>query len=99
MVACDGGDLLALELDSGEETGRVAIGGQPDAIWFNPKADCVYVAIGDLGVLHSVDVQKMRIGGTFETEKGAKTTALDIDRQTLYVFKPSSCAVAAFDEG
>ncbi len=98
FVACDAGDLLVLDLDSGEEAGRVAIGGEPDAIWFNPKADRVYVAIGDPGILQSVDVENMRIAGTVETEKGAKTTALDIDRQALYVFNPAACTVAAYAE-
>lgn len=43
FIACDGGHVIAVNLD-GEETGRTAISGAPDAIWFNARRRRLYVA-------------------------------------------------------
>ncbi len=55
FVACDGGALLALDLETGRELGTGAIPGAPDAIWYNPVRDCLYVAIGDPGLIAIIE--------------------------------------------
>src|SRR5207244_3823295 len=49
FVACDAGRLVLLDLKRDCETASVAIGGEPDAIWFNAQRNLVYVAIGNPG--------------------------------------------------
>jgi len=96
LVACDGGVAICLSSADGREVGKVQIAGEPDAIWVDAATDSLYVAVGSPGVIQVIDVGRMAVRETVVTEGGAKTTALDALRRVLYVFKPSSCSVAAF---
>jgi DNA-binding beta-propeller fold protein YncE len=96
FVACDGAELISLSTGDGRELGRVQIAGVPDAIWFDPAADSVYVAVATPGVIQVIDAARMSIQQTAVTEEGAQTTAFDAKRRALYVFRPKSCSVAAF---
>jgi DNA-binding beta-propeller fold protein YncE len=98
MVACDGGAVVALDLASGQELGQVPIAGAPDAIWFNPQRKRLYVAIAEPGIVEVVDTQAMVVVQQVETERDAHTTAFDVARQRLYVFLPSSCRAAVYEE-
>jgi hypothetical protein len=83
-VACDGGLLVEVDAPSGEMRRKWPLAGVPDATFFNPKSGLVHVAIGDPGLIQSVDP---RTGNStqFVTAVGAKTTAL-IEPDRLYVF-------------
>jgi hypothetical protein len=85
-VACDGGLLVEVDAQSGEMRREWPLAGVPDATFFNPKSGLVHVAIGDPGLIQSVDP---RTGNStqFITAIGAKTTAL-IEPDRLYVFSP-----------
>src|SRR6202011_6134916 len=85
-VACDEGSLVEVDVRSGEVRREWPLAGVPDATFFNPKSGLVHVAIGDPGLIQSVDP---RTGMTtqFVTAAGAKTTAL-IEPDRLYVFSP-----------
>ncbi len=86
-VACDGGSLVEVDSQSGKMRRNWPLAGVPDATFFNPKSDLVHVAIGDPGLIQTVDP----LAGTstkFITATGAKTTAL-IEPDRLYVFSPS----------
>jgi len=96
FAACDGGEMVCLSSVDGTEAAKVAIAGVPDAIWFNPAASSLYVAIAEPGLLQVIDTKRMAIAEAIKTEPGAQTTAFDVRRQDLYVFKPISCSVAAF---
>ena len=96
FVACDGGRLICLDSTIGQEVGSVEIAGGPDAIWFNPAKDHVYVAIGDPGLLQVVDTKEMAVLQTIETGAGTQTTAFDAKRQDLFIFRPSTCSVLAY---
>jgi DNA-binding beta-propeller fold protein YncE len=98
LVACDGGAVVALDLASGQEVGQVPIAGGPDAIWFNPHRKRLYVAIAEPGVIDVVDTEAMVVVQQVETERDAHTTAFDAGRQKLYVFLPSSCRAAVYEE-
>jgi DNA-binding beta-propeller fold protein YncE len=98
FVACDGGKVVAVELATGRELASVAIAGEPDAIWYNPGRLYLYVAIGQPGVLDVIDTQIMALVQELQTEGGAHTTAFDRTRQLLYVFLPSSCRAAVYEE-
>ena len=55
FVACDGGSLVAISTVSGSVRASWPLPGIPDATFFNPKSGLVHVAIGDPGVVRSVD--------------------------------------------
>jgi hypothetical protein len=88
--------MVCLSSVDGKELAKVAIAGVPDAIWFNAAASSLYVAIAHPGVLEVVDTNQMAIAETIQTEPGAQTTAFDVRRQALFVFKPVSCSAAAY---
>jgi DNA-binding beta-propeller fold protein YncE len=98
FVACDAGVVVALGLDDGRELGHTPIAGAPDAIWYNAHSGRLYVAIEDPGVVDVINTQTMTLEEEIATERGAHTTAFDPDRQRLYVFLPTTCRVAVYDE-
>jgi DNA-binding beta-propeller fold protein YncE len=98
FVACDGGMVVALDLETGHEQARVAIPGVPDAIWYNAPRQRLYVAIGDPGVVAIVNTRTMTVEEEVRTEVGAHTTAFDAARQRLYVFLPQTCRAAVYEE-
>ena len=86
-VACDGGSLVEFSTTAAEVRREWPLAGVPDATFFNPRSGLVHVAIGEPGVIQSVDPDT----GTstqFKTATGAKTTAL-VAPDSLYVFSPS----------
>jgi DNA-binding beta-propeller fold protein YncE len=98
FVACDGGRVLALDLETGRELAGAEIPGEPDAIWYNPDRSHLYVAIGRPGVVAVVDTRPMAVVQEVTTEAGAHTTAFDRARRRLYVFLPHSCQAAVYAE-
>jgi hypothetical protein len=86
-VACDGGALLELDASTGDIRGEWPLAGVPDATFFNPASDLVHVAIGDPGLVQSIDP---RTGASSQSTSaiGAKTTAL-VAPDLLYVFSPA----------
>lgn len=91
FVACDGGEFIALDLQTGKERARTTLPGAPDAIWYNAALGQVSVAIEAPGVIAIVDVATMQVSQSVPTEAGAHTTAFDSGRQCMYVFLPTTC--------
>jgi len=85
-VACDAGALIELDSSAGEIRNRWPLAGVPDATFFNPASGTVHVAIGDPGLVQTIDP---RTGDRSQcaTAVGAKTTAL-AEPDRLYVFSP-----------
>jgi DNA-binding beta-propeller fold protein YncE len=99
FVACDGGQVVALDCATGQEAGSVPIPGAPDAIWFDTRNGHLYVAIGKPGLISVIDTAAMEVVEKVATEEGAGTTAFDGERRQLYVFLPGSSRVAVYDAG
>ena len=97
FVACDGGQVVTLDLTTGQDMAAVPISGAPDAIWHNHQRQRLYVAIARPGLVEVVNTATMRAEEQLSTEAGAHTTAYDAARQRLYVFLPS-CQVAVYKE-
>jgi DNA-binding beta-propeller fold protein YncE len=97
FVACDGAEVIAIDIRNGRETGRTPISGEPDAIWFNRQRRTLYVAVGDPGVIDVIDTERMTLVETVATDIGAHTTAFDQGRQRLYVFLPERCVAAVYE--
>jgi hypothetical protein len=85
-VACDGGSLVEVDVRSGQMQREWPLAGVPDATFFNPTSGLVHVAIGDPGLIQTVD-PSTGTSTQFITAVGAKTTAL-IEPDRLYVFSP-----------
>jgi DNA-binding beta-propeller fold protein YncE len=97
FVACDAGSLTVLDLTRDQEIASIAIGGEPDAIWFNATRNLGYVAIGNPGLIDVVDVSQNELAERLSIEQGAHTTAFDANRQWLYVFLPGSSRAAVYE--
>ena len=80
------GSLVEVDARSGEMRRQWPLAGVPDATFFNPTSGLVHVAIGDPGLIQSVD-PRTGASAQFITANGAKTTAL-IEPDRLYVFSP-----------
>jgi DNA-binding beta-propeller fold protein YncE len=85
-VACDDGALVEVDTRSGEIRRQWPLAGGPDATFFNPKSGLVHVAIGDPGLIQSID-PRTGTSEQFATAAGVTTTAL-IAPDRLYVFSP-----------
>jgi hypothetical protein len=85
-VACDGGSLVEVDTQSGEMRRQWPLAGVPDATFFNPSSGLVHVAVGDPGLVQSVD-PRTGTRGQIATARGVTTTAL-IEPDRLYVFSP-----------
>jgi DNA-binding beta-propeller fold protein YncE len=97
FVACDGGQVITLDLSTGQTGVAVPIAGAPDAIWHNHRLPRLYIAIARPGLVEVVNTATMTVEEQIPTEAGAHTTAYDAARQRLYVFLPS-CQVAVYEE-
>jgi hypothetical protein len=85
-VACDDGALVEIDIGSGDVCNQWPIAGVPDVTFFNPTTGLVHVAIGEPGLVQSIDP---RTGASAQmmTAVGAHTTALAAPDR-LYVFSP-----------
>ena len=86
-AACDDGALVEIDSTSGEVTNVWPIAGAPDVTFFNPATGRVHVAIGEPGLVETIDP---RTGTAIQTITGigAHTTALVVPDQ-LYVISPT----------
>jgi DNA-binding beta-propeller fold protein YncE len=96
FCACDGGQLVTVDIASGKVLEQVEIGGVPDVIFFNPALKHLYVAIGDLGLIEVFDTEKLERLETIETEKGAHTLAFDSRQNKVYAFLPQTHQAAVY---
>jgi hypothetical protein len=85
-AACDAGDLVEVDSGSGEVTNVWPIAGPPDVTFFNPATGRVHVAIGEPGLVETLDP---KTGKSIRTITGADahTTAL-VPPDRLYVISP-----------
>lgn len=97
FCACDAGVLVTLDAATGKILRRERLSGVPDVVWFNPRRQQLYVAVGDPGVIDVFDTTSMQALDRCETERGCHTTALDAGRGLLYAFLPATHRAAIFD--
>jgi len=95
-AACDDGELVEVDSISGKVTNVWPIAGPPDVTFFNPATGRVHVAIGEPGVIETIDPKTgARLRTT--TGKGAHTTAIVAPDQ-LYVISPSHGGVLVLSD-
>jgi DNA-binding beta-propeller fold protein YncE len=98
FCAGDGGELVVLDAGNGTVLKSLPLPGVPDVVMHDPSLRRLYVAIGDPGVVVSVNSEALAEVETIATEPGAHTTGWDPVGQTLYVFCPESCGAAVYAE-
>jgi serine/threonine protein kinase, bacterial len=98
FCAADGGVLTVLDRDRGELLASIPLPGVPDVVMHDPELARLYVAIGEPGVVCSVDSDHLEQLETVATEQGAHTLGWDSDGRYLYVFCPGSCGALVFEE-
>jgi hypothetical protein len=86
-AACDEGALVEIDSGSGDVTNVWPIAGAPDVTFFNPASGLVHVAIGEPGLVETVDPRTGRAARTM-TSIGAHTTVL-VPPDRLYVISPA----------
>jgi len=85
-AACDDGTLVEIETGSGKVTNVWPIAGVPDVTFFNPATGLVHVAIGEPGLVETIDPKTGACVRTM-TGAGAHTTAIVVPDR-LYVISP-----------
>jgi hypothetical protein len=86
-AACDDSTLVELNSVSGAVTNVWPIGGPPDVTFFNPATGLVHVAIGEPGLVETIDPRTGHAVRTM-TGAGAHTTVL-VPPDRLYVISPA----------
>jgi hypothetical protein len=86
-IACDDSALVEMSSLSGEVTNVWPIAGPPDVTFFNPATGLVHVAIGEPGLVETVDP---RTGHDMQTITGADAhTTVLVPPDRLYVISPA----------
>lgn len=97
-AACDDGDLVEVDSTSGKVTNVWSIAGPPDVTFFNPATARLHVAIGEPGVIDTINP---RTGDRLQTPTGAgaHTTAI-VAPNRLYAISPAHGGLLVLcDEG
>jgi YVTN family beta-propeller protein len=96
-VACDDSTLVEISSISGEVTNLWPIAGPPDVTFFNPATGLVHVAIGEPGLVETIDPRTGR-GMQTMTGAGAHTTVL-APPDRLYVISPAHGGLLVLSDG
>jgi hypothetical protein len=95
-AACDDGALVEVDSGSGEVTNVWPIAGAPDVTFFNPATGLVHVAIGDPGLVETVDP---RTGRGMQTITGADAhTTVLVPPDRLYVISPAHGGIVVLSD-
>ena len=86
-VACDDGALVEIDSAAGGVRSVWPIAGPPDVTFFNPSSGLVHVAIGEPGLVETIDP---RSGNSVRTATGAAAhTTVLVPPDRLYVISPA----------
>jgi YVTN family beta-propeller protein len=96
-VACDDSTLVEMSCITGEVTNVWPIAGPPDVTFFNPASGLVHVAIGEPGLVETVDP---RSGHRMQTVTGADAhTTVLAPPDRLYVISPAHGGILVLSDG
>ncbi len=87
FTVCANKLMFVLNSDDGAVVAKFPIGKGVDAVQFDPVTKLVYSSNGEgnVTIIKERDADKMSIVGTLTTEKGARTSALDLSTHQLYL--------------
>jgi hypothetical protein len=86
-AACDDGALVEIDSATGDVTNVWPIAGAPDVTFFNPATGLAHVAIGEPGLVETIDPRTGN-ASRMMTSAGAHTTVL-VPPDQLYVISPA----------
>jgi len=95
-AACDDGELVEIDSTSGEVTNVWPIAGAPDVTFFNPATGRVHVAIGEPGLVETIN-PRTGVRTQTMTAAGAHTTALIVPDR-LYVISPAHGGILVLED-
>ena len=95
-AACDDGALVEIDSGSGKIGNIWPIAGPPDVTFFNPATGLVHVAIGEPGLVETINPQTGSREQTM-TGAGAHTTAIAVPDR-LYVISPKHGGVLVLED-
>jgi streptogramin lyase len=95
-AACDDGALVEIDSASGNVRNVWPIAGPPDVTFFNPATGLVHVAIGEPGLVETINPQTGSREQTI-TGAGAHTTAIVVPDR-LYVISPKHGGVLVLED-
>jgi DNA-binding beta-propeller fold protein YncE len=95
-AACDDGALVEIDASSGTVTNVWPIAGAPDVTFFNPATGRVHVAIGEPGLVQTIDPKTGASARTI-TGVGAHTTAI-VAPDRLYAISPKHGGVLVLED-
>ncbi len=100
LCAADGGQLVALDCETGVVLQSLPLPGIPDVVWHDAELGLLYVAVGEPGVVctFSTDGDLTQVGTT-ETEVGAHTLTIDPISHHVFVFCPESLGAIVYAPG
>ena len=98
LVACDGGAVVAVDLQRRRETWKVGILPNPDVAWLNVESRLLYCANSKPGLIQVLDLEKRKIEEEVSTEEGCHTIAFHQEAQKLHAYLPKSCRVSFYRE-
>lgn len=97
-IACDEGAVIAVDLISRREVGKVSILPNPDVAWLNISKGLLYCAVSKPGVIEVIDTAKLKVVERVPTEEGCHTFAFNQEKQTLHAYLNRSCKLAVYLE-
>jgi DNA-binding beta-propeller fold protein YncE len=98
FCAADEGFLVTLDREGGEVLAMLPLPGEPDVVMHDADRRRLYVAIGDPGIVCSINTDTLEAIETIATEPGAHTLGWDPGAHCLYVFCPLSRGAAVYEE-
>jgi DNA-binding beta-propeller fold protein YncE len=98
FCAADEGALVVLDCDAGDLLASLPLPGVPDVVMHDADLACLYVAIGEPGVVCGFDSKRLEQVEVVETEPGAHTIGWDPDGRRLYAFCPQSGGAMVLEE-
>lgn len=96
--AADAGALVVVDCDSRAVATTLPLPGPPDVVMYDRDLGRLYVAVGSPGTVSAFDVRARVHLETIQTEDGAHTIGWDPASRRLFVFEPTSCGVAIYQE-
>lgn len=88
---------VIIDSKSLEKTGETKLGGPADAIWFDPKNDCVYIGHDDATDIFVVSVKTSKLVATITIPEGPEYILYDAGADRIYVNIKSSDELLVID--
>ncbi len=83
---CHSGQIMVVDYNDGKIVTTVPIGQGVDSTWFDPGTQYVFASCGDgtLTIAHEDSPDKYTVVDTLQTQRGARTMALDTGNHNIY---------------